>query len=595
MDSPRLYPILLFGHFGYIDGAGRVVVDPTLSWAKEFRYGLGVVQIDDRWGYVDREGRFAIAPRFDAADDFSCDFAVAGSDGKKGVIDRHGAWVIDPLWERIDQEGDFWRVQKEEDGPAGWLASNGAELIAPRWTTILGGARTTIVIVDADGPGVLDLRTGHIVRLPAEEVGQPGRDTIPARVGDRWGWLDLKGRWVLPPAWGYTEMFVGDRARVRRDLGEFGLIDRSGRLILQTTYRSIWSLPTGGWIVQDERGVWYVDDYGRPISGPWKDSLVTGTTRVLLVEGDAGWGAIELDGRLLIEPTHQRLADAGEGLLAIRRDGLWGYVDPRSPSPLVVAPRFERVGHFHGGLAAVDEGRAYVDRQGREVWSRPPSRPPQLGVRALRPPDWAAVRARLPKLAAAPTRVFGAKDGHEFTLGPRLTEDEIRALEAKHRVALPVEFRAFLLDVGNGPAAHTRRASGGAGPGHGLYEIARALADAPLAHRPFVPPRSRAEWEAAKERDEESIPPGLVVIGTHGCAWDYGIVVTGPWAGTMWSYVDPGWIPDATAWSEVLHAHHDDQARAEEWLWEHVDELQVAMFADVYMGWFEWACGLGYF
>lgn len=81
-------------------------------------------------------------------------------------------------------------------------------------------------------------------------------------------------------------------------------------------------------------------------------------------------------------------------------------------------------------------------------------------------------------------------------------------------------------------------------------------------------PRSRAAWNAAAERDEEGVPPGLVVIGTHGCAFDYGIVVTGPFAGTMWSYVDPGWLPSTTSWGEILSAHHHDDELAQNWCWD---------------------------
>jgi hypothetical protein len=584
---PRLYPISLFGHFGYIDASGRVVVEPTLSCAEEFRDGLGAVRLQ-KWGYVDTSGAFAIAPRFDEADGFSRGFAVAGVGGKKGVVDRRGAWIIEPAWERVSADGELWRVERE--GKTGWLSAAGTVLVPPRWKDVSGATYSAIVVKDDAGPGVLDPSTGEVLRLRVDETRWPGLDTIPARIGDRWGWLDHHGGWVLEPSWGYVDVFLGERAVVRAGVGEFGLVDRSGRLVLPTTYASIRPCD-GGWMVEDARGYWHVDEEGKPLSGPWRGSLVTGVAGVILVEGASGWGAIEPSGKVVIEPICEELADAGEGLLAIRRGGLWGYVDPQAASPLRVEPRFERMGIFHEGLASIDEGRAYIDMAGNEVWRRPPPRTPVLRTRALHQPDWKAVREALPRLALGPARVFGAREpwgGHEFSIGPALTEEQVRALEEEHGVRLPPELRSFLIEVGNGPQAED--ATGGAGPGYGLYEIGAALESAPRVHEPFQPPRSRAEWDAARERDEESVPPGLVVIGTHGCAWDFGLVITGPWAGTAWSYVDPGWIPDTTAWAEVLHAHHDNHARAQEWCWEHLDELQIATFADVYMRWFEDAC-----
>jgi len=321
---------------------------------------------------------------------------------------------------------------------------------------------------------------------------------------------------------------------------------------------------------------------------------------VVLVEAESGWGAIGPQGHVLVDPVWEKLSDAGEGLVFARRGGVWGLLDPHAPTPPRAEPRFESPGHFHDGLASIELGRAYIDPSGREVWRRPGPRAPVLPPQRRRKANWPAAREVLARLASEPmttrARVFGAgglggasEGGHAFILGPRLTEDDVSALEAKHRVKLPPELRSFVIEVGNGPAAP--KASGGAGPGHGLYDIAARLARAPRAHEPFDPPRSLEAWRAAMDRDEESVPPGLIEIGTHGCAFDYGIVVTGPWAGTMWSYVDPGWIPDTTAWGEILNAHHDEHPLAYEWCWAHLDQIEAATFEDVYLDWLDFAEG----
>jgi hypothetical protein len=569
--TPRLHPIQVFGRFGYIDGSGHVVVEPTLSCARDFRDGRGAARPTNRWGYVDATGNFVIEPRFFEVEDFYDGFAVAGRPaeafaggvavgsptGAQGVIDRRGAWVVEPRWDRVVAERGRFRV--EQQGACGWRALDGSSLAEPRWTGVIGATHRGIVLQDAAGPALLDLETGALRRLPAEEARSPGVDTIPARVGQHWGLLDFELNWVVPPTWDFIQAFVDDRAVVRRV--DAGLIDRSGRLVLPTTHLSLQPWPFGGgagrFALEDARGHWLVDANGTVLWGPWQQTLVTGDPDCGLVRGASGWGAIAPSGKLLIEPTCEALADAGEGMLAVREGTHWGFIDLRAGSRTSLEPRFKRP-------VLVTKGTS-------------------------RRAEWSAVRDTLQRLKTGPARVFGARGngqpegGHGFLLGPRLAEEQVASLEAAHRLTLPEQLRSFLMEVGNGPAA--AKASGGAGPGHGLYEISEALADGPRAHEPFDPTRARASWPQAG--DEDAVPPGLVVLGTHGCAFDYGIVVTGPFAGTMWSFVDPGWLPSTTSWGEILSAHHDDDALAQAWAWEHVHELTIGTFADEYLAWLD--------
>ena len=57
-------------------------------------------------------------------------------------------------------------------------------------------------------------------------------------------------------------------------------------------------------------------------------------------------------------------------------------------------------------------------------------------------------------------KLFGANE-HRYQLNPVLSESEIRQFEASHSVALPKEYRTFLLKCGNG----------GAGPYYGVFPL----------------------------------------------------------------------------------------------------------------------------
>src|SRR5687767_15786189 len=52
--------------WGYIDTAGRVVIELKFDEAKGFAEGRAAVRVGERWGYVNVRGELAIAVQYDA-------------------------------------------------------------------------------------------------------------------------------------------------------------------------------------------------------------------------------------------------------------------------------------------------------------------------------------------------------------------------------------------------------------------------------------------------------------------------------------------------------------------------------------------------
>ncbi len=177
--------------------------------------------------------------------------------------------------------------------------------------------------------------------------------------------------------------------------------------------------------------------------------------------------------------------------------------------------------------------------------------------------DYPAIRDSLRELQKSPKRVdvFGSQV-HGFHIHPPLPEQEVCQFEAMHRVALPQDYRGFLIHVGNG----------GAGPYYGLFklgEMDQLRATAPwtegggfvgILSEPFPhtgpwndltgqPENDESreddpEWEDEHTRqmdlwwDETYWNPanvnGAIPICHLGCALRQWLVVTGPEAGNVW-------------------------------------------------------------
>ncbi|MFC9290756.1 SMI1/KNR4 family protein [Streptomyces sp. NPDC057052] len=185
---------------------------------------------------------------------------------------------------------------------------------------------------------------------------------------------------------------------------------------------------------------------------------------------------------------------------------------------------------------------------------------------------WAGVRERVLRLAEHPgaEKVFGAR-GHGFRLGPVMDEERLRSLEAELGVALPAQYRGFLLLVG----------AGGAGPDYGL--MTPVLSDggwqwlgvglahrgqpttAEFAGRPFAAEelqseldaldtqepeedafaspeefrRAHAAWDARYEELYDAQEAGAVFLAEQGCGYTSLLVMTGPHRGAVWEDLRP--------------------------------------------------------
>lgn len=125
---------------------------------------------------------------------------------------------------------------------------------------------------------------------------------------------------------------------------------------------------------------------------------------------------------------------------------------------------------------------------------------------------------------------FGS-DSHRFRLNDCAKESVVAKFEAKHHVDLPEEYRAFLIQAGNG----------GAGPYYGLLPLEKwhdaMLEDIPdyLARpsllRPDMP--TNAAWEKTLNCAWEELFQGTLALVHQGCAYYALLVVTGSYRGSV--------------------------------------------------------------
>lgn len=151
---------------------------------------------------------------------------------------------------------------------------------------------------------------------------------------------------------------------------------------------------------------------------------------------------------------------------------------------------------------------------------------------------------------------FGA-ESHKFRLNPPIDEASLSRFEQEHRINLPLDYRSFLKFAGNG----------GAGPYYGIYQLDQwnefldwTTDDIPtdiLAQPcPLYQDMPREEDWASQFCDCVSPYQGMISIGSQGCTYGMGLIVTGTHVGRV-VYLDadgqPPYVvrePDFFSWYE---------------------------------------------
>lgn len=92
--------------------------------ASEFKYGVAVVKIDEKWGIINQKGIAIIPPKYDKIESFEDGYAKVRIKGFSGLSNLKGELIVQPDYEFISYAGDgLFRV--EQGDKVGYFDVNG--------------------------------------------------------------------------------------------------------------------------------------------------------------------------------------------------------------------------------------------------------------------------------------------------------------------------------------------------------------------------------------------------------------------------------------------------------------------------------------
>ncbi|MED4228808.1 WG repeat-containing protein [Neobacillus cucumis] len=306
--------------WGYINAKGKVVLPPIYDQAEDYQdNGLAIVHLMDKSGIINEQGYFIVKPKYDTIQSFS--------EGRSIVNDREGNKVID------------------ESGKV--ITDRAYTVINPEY--IQG-------------------------RVEAAETDEQGNY--------RYGYLNKRGKIVIPLIYESTSEFTEGRAVVKTLKGQYQLIDLTGKVL--QTYPYAWVGNYGQGLLSFKKSndgkYGYIDIQGNIVMEPKFTTAerFVDSRAVVSIDGDQRdlYGLIKPDGTYIIKPHYNGIVYLGENRFAIGKE-----LDPKQAcirSIFAVADHeghlltgfiFREIGHFQDGLASVsdDQFTYFIDTLGNRV------------------------------------------------------------------------------------------------------------------------------------------------------------------------------------------------------------------------------------
>ncbi|WP_419213706.1 WG repeat-containing protein [Maribacter sp. X9] len=400
--------------WGYIDFNGKTRIPFDFEHTSGFLEDLGRVtqRVNGqlKTGFINKEGGFIIPPKYEIASIFQEGLAIVRTNfySGSGYIDKQGNPITKEQYCKTELfNNGIAKVSlncKSEvignpDGHAiysslnGFIDKTGKEIIPVIYDQATHWESEGIVLVANEiGEGAYGEKGNYIIPIKAGQEVRPDKKIGLIKVIKKGlnqdnvtGYVNNRGKTIIPflfeEANFENEFLIGLKkqwhiSEPKAKISEFarmGVLDRNGQTVIPFIYEKVWYLDLGYFLVRKNEGNGKSADALFSSSGKivipfdyYHISSVSKEGYVLVKKNkDSKYLVIDTNLRTISELEYDEIiAKLGDGLIPVKRDGKWGYVNEKNE--LIIPCQFDSAGVFENNRAIVSKKKKYgaIDTKG---------------------------------------------------------------------------------------------------------------------------------------------------------------------------------------------------------------------------------------
>lgn len=213
----------------YINTRGEILFGEKFCYAWPFQDGVAEGSTcefnegeEELWGAIDANGEYIFTPQFEEPPRFlNKTTALAMKDRLWGVISVDGHWIVSPKYDYACRAwaGDLAWVRTESDEKWSLIGSNGKVITEQKFDEMDAFSEGLAAVKMGDRYGFIDTTGTVVFTLEPEYYPMHFSDGLALVVQtidstDRWGYINKKGEWVIPPQFSDAGHFYGGLAYV---------------------------------------------------------------------------------------------------------------------------------------------------------------------------------------------------------------------------------------------------------------------------------------------------------------------------------------------------------------------------------------------
>lgn len=194
-------------------------------------------------------------------------------------------------------------------------------------------------------------------------------ELIPVKSGEKWGYINQKGEYVINPQFMDAEFFYDGIAMVKSIDGKVGYISKEGKYIIPAKFKEGISFSEGlTFVVSDGGYPTCIDKTGKTVFQLKQAKEVFAFSEGLaMYKLDSTFGLIDKTGKVVVNPQFEYIRPFKEGLAAVCKNDKWGFID--KTGKIVINFQFDAVLDFHNGKAVIRNNSqcGFIDKKGSYV------------------------------------------------------------------------------------------------------------------------------------------------------------------------------------------------------------------------------------
>lgn len=353
-DQNNFAKVKVDGKYGLINKSGDVIIEPVYEDIKINDKDVNaIVKNNEKYGVFNLEGNELIPCIYDEIDSFYPDeteltYYKVKNDGKIGLISEENQIII-PLFYKYSITLMSPNLIKAYNGTDKWdiFKLDGKKLFEEEFKEIKNIGENLILCDDIliNKEGKILFKDVHIDRYSSFD-GLTEDCLINISINHEYGYINKYGEIKIKPQFYLADPFHNGYAIVTNKEEKKGVIDQTGKFIIDPIYYNIREIDNnlwGKWIVKREEGGYAIISKDGEIifeenEGNLEDCRAGGLLENT-VNGTIGF--INLNGETVIKPVYDEIKYFSQGVCPVSINGYWGLINDQGKE--IVAPSFRSI------------------------------------------------------------------------------------------------------------------------------------------------------------------------------------------------------------------------------------------------------------